>query len=133
MEFEFKGKRDPQPYKYVLREECTGQDYMHLRRAAHGDVTTYGLANLVMRLESWTRPEEISEDTVLALPMDVFKLLYNVAFNLETEEVREAEDFLMTLLPALQERVSSRISRPSSGSPLSTSAAFSDKKKNPKS
>lgn len=113
MELEFKGRSDPKSYKYTMSDSLTGRDFLDLRRAVSTpggkiDMTTYGHMNIAKRLTKWSRPEPISDDALLNLPQDVYQVLYNTGFRLDSEEVAEANRFLAeSLSPSLQQELSS--------------------------
>ncbi len=125
MEIEYKGIQDKKAYKYTLAERLTGQDFLTIRRSkgpdGRVDVMSYSHANLMARLKKWSRSEEITDESVLALPYDVYTVLYNTTMRLDSEEVAEANAFLArSLSPSLQQELASILEASSPDLPTSS-------------
>jgi hypothetical protein len=121
-EFEFQGRRDLKAYKYRLEEDLTGQDFLDLRHASAGavrvDMTAYNALNLSKRLKEWDRPEKLGEEALLALPQDVYTVLYNKAIDLDGAEMETAHAFLAkSLSPSVQQALDSILADSSEESP----------------
>ena len=124
MEITFKGKGDAQEYSYTYREDLTGQDFLEIRRLASATGlthSTYGHANLVVRLTEWTRPERLSEEALLNLKQDVYHVLYTIGNNLDNRDIEDANSFLMgwlgLSLPGESPSISEDSSQPQPDSP----------------
>ncbi len=82
---------------YTLRRTVTGKEFIEMRQAqdsGKADVTSYLAKNLEIRLVMWDRDEQLTPENTLALPMDVYTVLYNVALRIEGDELEEANGFL---------------------------------------
>jgi hypothetical protein len=119
MDLKYQGLGEEREYLYKFRDRLTGQEFLDLRQAQDGkdaDVTTYLATNLNMRLVFWDRDEFLDEKNLLALGMDVYHVLYNVALRLEGEELKEAQTFLAQFWGISLEQVVASLSNGSSES-----------------
>ena len=63
------------------------------------DMTEYGLANIVMRLKSWSLEGDITRESILAMPAAPYQVLHWEVLRLDGDENKRATDFLVTRLP----------------------------------
>ena len=64
------------------------------------DMTEYGLANIVMRLKSWSLDGDITRESILALDSAHYQILHWEVLRLDGDENKRASAFLVTRLPA---------------------------------
>ena len=63
------------------------------------DMTEYGLANIMMRLKSWSLEGDITKESILAMSAAHYQVLHWEVLRLDGNENKRATDFLVTRLP----------------------------------